>query len=208
MFSYPQMAQQKPPSTILNYPLLSFLAYWRDNGYKLMKPLRVPVTQGWVGTQTLHHPVTLINQASSSPRPSLQTAWHTARSSNVTPCLTLPPGVQPPSASFLYVLWICLFASVSDYCVCLSQRESDWKMFLSAAQGSLNYVVGRRGHDKIITLLIILEKWPSSCVSASVCLSAQGNKVTKTQTAKNTMTSKRRHSSYSFCIEGTEKSFP
>lgn len=32
-----------------------------------MKPLSVLVTRGWVGTQTLHHPVTLINQTSSSP---------------------------------------------------------------------------------------------------------------------------------------------
>lgn len=77
-----------------------------------------------------------------------------------------------PSASFLYVLWICLFVSISYYCVCLSQRESDWKMFLSEAQRRLNCVVGHRGQDNIITLLIILEKWPSSCV----CLNTQGNK--------------------------------
>lgn len=41
-----------------------------------MKPLRAPVTQGRVGTQTLHHPQTLINQARSSLRPSLRAARH------------------------------------------------------------------------------------------------------------------------------------
>lgn len=82
MFSYPQMVQQKPappPPTFTQSLTPSslhscLLAYWRDNGCKLMKPLRALVTQGRVGTQPLHHPQTLINQARSSLRPSLWTA--------------------------------------------------------------------------------------------------------------------------------------
>lgn len=88
MSSYPQMVQQRPmfPFILSSLPP-SILAYWCDNGYKLMKPLSVLLTRGWVGTQTLHHPVALINQTSPSPDPSLQTAWHTARGSNVILCV-------------------------------------------------------------------------------------------------------------------------
>ena len=69
----------------------SILVYWCDNGHKLMKPLSEPVTRGWEGTQSLHHPVTVINQISSSRCSSLQTLWLTARGGNVIQvCRRLP----------------------------------------------------------------------------------------------------------------------
>lgn len=76
MFSCSQMVQLKPPpprpptftqSSTPSSLYSSLLAYWRDNGCKLMKPLRALVTQGRVGTQTLHHAQMLINQACSLP---------------------------------------------------------------------------------------------------------------------------------------------
>ena len=104
------MVQQKPSlPIILDSPPPSILAYWRDNGYKLMKPLSVAVTRGWVGTQTLHHPVTLINQAPSSP-PSLPPDWRTARGCNAT--------LWSLVGSNLVWLWFCLIYLCS-FSVCM-----------------------------------------------------------------------------------------
>lgn len=111
------MVQQKPSLPItLDSPPPSILAYWRDNGSKLMKPLSVAVTRGWVGTQTLHHPVTLINQAPSSP-PSLPPDWRTARGCNATLPVWWGPTLSDfDSASFLSTCsqsacWQCWYQS-------------------------------------------------------------------------------------------------
>lgn len=69
--NHPQMAQQKtlPPSPQSSTPLFSpFLPIDGIMATNWWSHWECRWHEGWAGTQTLHHPVTLINQAPSQPR--------------------------------------------------------------------------------------------------------------------------------------------
>lgn len=138
MFSCPQMVQQKPPPQTFTQSLTPsslyscLLAYWRDNGCKLMKPLRALVTQGRVGTQTLRHPQTLINQACSLPKGCpTQTqcvcVWFRPR---------LPP-IPPHFSNLSAGFWEFI--------------TSSWTLF--------NQGIWRNHHQSLVCFVTCLENW-------------------------------------------------
>lgn len=208
------MVQQKPSlPIILDSPPPSILAYWRDNGYKLMKPLSVAVTRGWVGTQTLHHPVTLINQAPSSP-PSLPPDWRTARGCNATLRVWWGPTLSDfDSASFIYAhslsaCWLCWYQSPQCWLI--------WKVMVteSLRLGKKVKIVSSFLKDKeqfgkkFLQDCTLTEYFHSNIVLKTQFLVKIKRKRENELGGTQWMTSKTQHSASKCCLKPHKNRFP